>query len=55
MGVTILNARIPSKMAGLRLDLALARLFPDYSRSRLQQWIQDGRVHIDGRCPRAQK
>ncbi len=53
MGVRIVNARIPSQMAGLRLDQALARLFPDYSRSRLQQWIRDGRVHIDGSCSRA--
>ncbi len=54
MGVRTLNARIPSQMAGLRLDRVLARLFPDYSRSRLQQWIRDGRVQIDGRYFRAQ-
>jgi len=54
MQVKILNARIPSQMAGLRLDQAVARLFPDYSRSRLQQWIQDGRVRVDGSCSRAQ-
>ncbi len=35
-------------MAGLRLDQALARLFPDYSRSRLQQWTRDGHVRVDG-------
>ncbi len=34
--------------AGLRLDQALARLFPDYSRSRLQGWIRQGRVRLDG-------
>jgi 23S rRNA pseudouridine1911/1915/1917 synthase len=33
----------------MRLDLALARLFDGYSRSRLQQWIKSGRVTIDGR------
>lgn len=33
---------------GRRLDRALAELFPDYSRSRLKQWILDGRVALDG-------
>lgn len=33
---------------GLRLDQAMAELFPDYSRSRLQAWIKSGRATIDG-------
>ena len=33
---------------GLRLDQTLARLLPDHSRSRLQNWIRDGRVLVDG-------
>ena len=36
-------------MAGLRLDQALARLLPQYSRSRLQGWIDAGAVQVDGR------
>lgn len=40
-------------MHGLRLDQALAELFPDYSRSRLQKWLRDGNVHVDGRGLRA--
>lgn len=43
-----LRAVIPMALAGLRLDQALARLFPDYSRSRLQQWIRDGQVQVNG-------
>jgi 23S rRNA pseudouridine1911/1915/1917 synthase len=39
---------IPVEYAGLRLDAALARLFPEHSRSRLQAWMKDGRVRIDG-------
>ena len=35
-------------MAGKRLDQVLAELFPDYSRSRLQQWLRAGHVEIDG-------
>jgi len=31
-----------------RLDQALAELFPDYSRTRIKEWILDGFVSIDG-------
>jgi 23S rRNA pseudouridine1911/1915/1917 synthase len=40
--------RVPAAMAGLRLDQALARLLPDYSRSRLQDWVRRARVTVDG-------
>ncbi len=40
---------IPPGLAGLRLDAALARLFPEHSRSRLQAWLKAGRVVVDGR------
>jgi 23S rRNA pseudouridine1911/1915/1917 synthase len=36
------------ELAGKRLDQALAQLFPDYSRSRLQQWVKAGLVTLDG-------
>jgi 23S rRNA pseudouridine1911/1915/1917 synthase len=39
---------IPAECAGLRLDQALARLFPTHSRSRLQGWLKSGLVHLDG-------
>ena len=42
------TARIPDELAGLRLDQALARMFPDYSRSRLKAWVLDGSVLVDG-------
>ncbi|UDG81946.1 RluA family pseudouridine synthase [Candidatus Vallotia cooleyia] len=41
-------AWVPPSLAGERLDKALARLFPDFSRSRLQMWIDAGRVTLDG-------
>ena len=41
---------VPANCAGLRLDQALARLFPEYSRSRLARWARDGWVRIDGRA-----
>lgn len=39
---------VPPELAGLRLDAALARLFPQHSRSRLQAWMKQGRVTVDG-------
>jgi 23S rRNA pseudouridine1911/1915/1917 synthase len=43
-----LRETIPDALAGHRVDQALAILFPDYSRNRLQQWIREGHVIIDG-------
>lgn len=37
-----LDATVPESMQGQRLDKVAARLFPDYSRERLKQWILDG-------------
>lgn len=42
---------IPEPLAGRRLDQALAELLPDYSRSRIKQWILDGCVRLDGEIP----
>ncbi len=39
---------IPEELAGLRLDQALARMFPEYSRSRLKDWLLDGAITVDG-------
>jgi len=39
---------IPAELAGLRLDQALARLMPEYSRSRLKAWIDAGGVTVSG-------
>jgi 23S rRNA pseudouridine1911/1915/1917 synthase len=39
---------VPDGLAGERLDVALARLLPQYSRARLQRWIDEGRVQSDG-------
>jgi 23S rRNA pseudouridine1911/1915/1917 synthase len=36
------------EVVGLRLDQALARLFPSYSRSRLKDWVLSGKVTVDG-------
>lgn len=44
---------LPASVAGLRLDQALAKALPQYSRARLQAWIEAGAVQVDGRAPRA--
>ena len=41
-------ARVPDEFAGDRLDKVLAKMFPEFSRSRLQAWIDAQRVQIDG-------
>lgn len=43
-----LNTLIPIEFAGQRLDAVLAQLFPQYSRARLQQWIKNNFILIDG-------
>src|ERR1700749_2203907 len=44
---------LPEELQGLRLDQALARALPQYSRARLQQWIEAGAIEVDGRRLRA--
>ena len=39
---------LPLACVGLRLDAALARMFPEHSRSRLQAWLKEGRILVDG-------
>ncbi len=43
-----LAAEIPAELHGERLDQAAARLFPEYSRSRLQTWIKSGELCVGG-------
>jgi 23S rRNA pseudouridine1911/1915/1917 synthase len=44
-----LEARVPAELRGLRLDQALARMFAQYSRNRLQAWLKSGHILVDGR------
>jgi 23S rRNA pseudouridine1911/1915/1917 synthase len=39
---------VTEDVAGLRLDQALARLLPQFSRSRLKEWVLNGNVTVDG-------
>lgn len=44
-----LSAQVPLSMSGMRFDQVASELFPDFSRSRLQSWIKDGLLKVDGR------
>lgn len=41
--------KLEPESCGVRLDKVLATLMPHYSRGRLQQWIEEGRVSVDGK------
>ncbi len=43
-----LEATVLSEQAGMRLDKVASKLFLDYSRARLQQWIETGELTLDG-------
>jgi len=45
----------PIAVAGQRLDKVLALLLPELSRSRLQQWIDEGAVRVDGAAARSRR
>lgn len=44
---------LTAEACGERLDKTLSRLLPQYSRSRLQQWMEAGLIAVDGRPARA--
>lgn len=43
-----LKSSILESQLGQRIDQALAELFPDYSRSRIKEWILGGKVTLNG-------
>jgi 23S rRNA pseudouridine1911/1915/1917 synthase len=43
-----LSAQVPASLGGMRLDQALARVFPQYSRNRLQAWLKSGHIRVGG-------
>ena len=52
----IKEAVIPKEAHGQRLDVALATLFPEYSRSQLQHWLKQGSITLNERsCPAKEK
>lgn len=48
-----LNRQLVAEQGGLRLDQAAAQVFPEYSRARLQDWIREGLLQVNGQPGRA--
>jgi 23S rRNA pseudouridine1911/1915/1917 synthase len=43
-----IEATVPEGLAGKRFDQALAEMFPEFSRSRLTEWIKSGDALLNG-------
>ncbi len=39
---------VPTEAYGQRLDQVLVNLLPEFSRSRLQQWVKQGKILLNG-------
>ncbi|MET0067676.1 MAG: 23S rRNA pseudouridine(1911/1915/1917) synthase RluD [Candidatus Thiodiazotropha sp.] len=50
--VPLQTLQVAESQAGQRVDQVLSSGFPEYSRSRLQQWIKQGRVLLQGQACR---
>lgn len=46
------TVEVPYEEGNKRLDQVAARLFPDFSRSRLQEWIKSGQLTVNGEVMR---
>ena len=44
-----ITLRLDASSQGVRLDKVLSTLLPQFSRGRLQQWIEEGLVQVDGK------
>ena len=44
----VLHGRVPVESGGQRFDVVLTALFPQFSRSRLSEWIKSGDAQLDG-------
>lgn len=41
---------IPSELAGNRIDVAVAQLLPEYSRARIQGWVTEHQLLVNGKA-----
>jgi 23S rRNA pseudouridine1911/1915/1917 synthase len=46
--LSLLTFTASSEFAGMRLDQVLAKLLPEYSRNRLQDWVSQDQVKVNG-------
>jgi 23S rRNA pseudouridine1911/1915/1917 synthase len=45
----IFSCQLDARFSGLRIDQVAVELLPDFSRARLQMWIRQGSLTLDGR------
>ena len=53
VAMAAIELNLSSDVCGERLDKTLSRLVPQFSRSRLQQWLEAGHILVDGQVGRA--
>lgn len=46
---------VPLEHSGMRLDQVISECMPEYSRSRLQQWIKQGKITVNGQASRSKE
>ena len=45
--MSVLNIIIPDRLIGQRIDAAIAKMLPDYSRSKITAWVKSGSALIN--------
>ncbi|WP_202416694.1 RluA family pseudouridine synthase [Duganella qianjiadongensis] len=54
-GLAPIELQLTSEVCGQRLDKVISHLVPQFSRGRLQMWITDGYVTVDGKVAKSTK
>jgi len=54
-GQSMRQYRVPAQQQPERLDKVLAQLMPEFSRRRLQGWIHDGHVQVNGQVAKVRQ
>jgi len=49
------SIKVPNELGNKRFDQVAAQLFPDFSRARLQSWIKEGNLTVDGETRKAKE
>ena len=47
--VISLKKELSASDAGLRLDVVIAKMFPEFSRTHIQKWIKGGYLKLNGK------
>jgi len=50
-----LKKKISSEYSGVRLDVAIAKIYPEFSRNHIKVWIVEGSLQVDGKASKPKK